>query len=149
MALTFQLKTSSKYPIRSRHPAFPKLGLSLSPRALSLWGTGQVRVAAPRASQSGLFQRNNNSKVVGVQAGGTHSIPKSGSSIRARFWGGGAGRLHGRRCPWKKGVDIAGMGGLMGAAMPARNFSGAMIDGGVRDVAYLNKIGFPSIPWES
>jgi regulator of RNase E activity RraA len=41
------------------------------------------------------------------------------------------------------GVDIAGMGGLMGTAMRARNFSGAVIDGGVRDVAYLTKIGFP------
>jgi regulator of RNase E activity RraA len=41
------------------------------------------------------------------------------------------------------GVDIAGMGGLMGTAMSARNFSGAVIDGGVRDVAYLTKIGFP------
>jgi 3-hexulose-6-phosphate synthase / 6-phospho-3-hexuloisomerase len=41
------------------------------------------------------------------------------------------------------GVDIAGMGGLMGTAMYARNFSGAVIDGGVRDTAYLQKIGFP------
>ena len=41
------------------------------------------------------------------------------------------------------GADIAGMGGLMGTAMAARNFSGAVIDGGVRDTAYLNKIGFP------
>jgi len=41
------------------------------------------------------------------------------------------------------GSDIAGMGGLMGTAMSARNFSGAVIDGGVRDVAYLQKIGFP------
>jgi len=41
------------------------------------------------------------------------------------------------------GNDIAGMGGLMGTAMAARNFSGAVIDGGVRDVAYLQKIGFP------
>jgi regulator of RNase E activity RraA len=41
------------------------------------------------------------------------------------------------------GIDIAGMGGLMGTAMSARNFSGAVIDGGVRDVAYLQKIGFP------
>jgi regulator of RNase E activity RraA len=41
------------------------------------------------------------------------------------------------------GVDIAGMGGLMGTAMSAREFSGAVIDGGVRDVAYLRKIGFP------
>src|ERR1700744_3307166 len=41
------------------------------------------------------------------------------------------------------GVDIAGMGGLMGTAMSAREFAGAVIDGGVRDVAYLRKIGFP------
>jgi regulator of RNase E activity RraA len=41
------------------------------------------------------------------------------------------------------GANIAGMGGLMGTAMSARNFSGAVIDGGVRDVAYLQKIGFP------
>jgi regulator of RNase E activity RraA len=41
------------------------------------------------------------------------------------------------------GVDIAGMGGLMGTAMAARSFSGAVIDGGVRDVGYLQKIGFP------
>ena len=41
------------------------------------------------------------------------------------------------------GNDIAGMGGLMGTAMAARNYSGAVIDGGVRDVAYLQKIGFP------
>jgi regulator of RNase E activity RraA len=42
-----------------------------------------------------------------------------------------------------EGADIAGMGGLMGTAMSARGFSGAVIDGGVRDVAYLQKIGFP------
>jgi len=41
------------------------------------------------------------------------------------------------------GADIAGMGGLMGTAMQARNFAGAVIDGGVRDTAYLEKIGFP------
>lgn len=41
------------------------------------------------------------------------------------------------------GADIAGMGGLMGTAMYARNFSGAVIEGGVRDTAYLQKIGFP------
>lgn len=41
------------------------------------------------------------------------------------------------------GADIAGMGGLMGTAMMARDYSGAVIDGGVRDVAYLRKIGFP------
>ena len=41
------------------------------------------------------------------------------------------------------GADIAGMGGLMGTAMATRSYSGAVIDGGVRDVAYLQKIGFP------
>ena len=41
------------------------------------------------------------------------------------------------------GVDIAGMGGLMGTAMYSREYVGAVIDGGVRDVAYLKKIGFP------
>ena len=41
------------------------------------------------------------------------------------------------------GEDIAGMGGLMGTAMAARGFAGAVIDGGVRDVAYLRKIAFP------
>src|SRR5437879_3840835 len=41
------------------------------------------------------------------------------------------------------GADIAGTGGLMGTAMQARSFSGAVIDGGVRDTAYLTKIGFP------
>jgi regulator of RNase E activity RraA len=41
------------------------------------------------------------------------------------------------------GADIAGMGGLMGTAMSAREFSGAVIDGTVRDTAYLRKIGFP------
>jgi regulator of RNase E activity RraA len=41
------------------------------------------------------------------------------------------------------GADIAGMGGLMGTAMSARNYAGAVIDGGVRDVGYLQKIGFP------
>jgi regulator of RNase E activity RraA len=43
----------------------------------------------------------------------------------------------------ENGEDIAGIGGLMGTAMAARNFSGAVIDGGVRDVGYLQKIGFP------
>jgi len=41
------------------------------------------------------------------------------------------------------GADIAGMGGLMGTAMNARGYAGAVIDGGVRDVAQLKRIGFP------
>jgi regulator of RNase E activity RraA len=43
----------------------------------------------------------------------------------------------------ENGADIAGMGGLMGTAMAARDFAGAIIDGAVRDTAYLKKIGFP------
>ena len=43
----------------------------------------------------------------------------------------------------ENGEDIAGMGGLMGTAMASRGYAGAVIDGGVRDVAYLRKIGFP------
>lgn len=43
----------------------------------------------------------------------------------------------------EEGGDVAGMGGLMGTAMQARDFSGAVIDGAVRDTAYLKKIGFP------
>lgn len=41
------------------------------------------------------------------------------------------------------GANMAGMGGLMGTAMEARGFAGAVIDGSVRDTAYLRKIGFP------
>ena len=41
------------------------------------------------------------------------------------------------------GANIAGMGGLMGTTMAARGFAGAVIDGSVRDVAHLRKIGFP------
>jgi regulator of RNase E activity RraA len=39
--------------------------------------------------------------------------------------------------------DPDALTGMMGTAMSSRNFSGAIIDGGVRDVAYLQKIGFP------
>jgi regulator of RNase E activity RraA len=41
------------------------------------------------------------------------------------------------------GEDIAGMGGLMGTAMFSRTFAGAVIDGGVRDLPQLKRIGFP------
>ena len=41
------------------------------------------------------------------------------------------------------GVDIAGMGGLMGTAMASRDFAGAVVDGGVRDIPQLKRIGFP------
>src|SRR5216684_3111931 len=41
------------------------------------------------------------------------------------------------------GADIAGMGGLMGTTMSARGYTGAVIEGGVRDVGHLRKLGFP------
>jgi regulator of RNase E activity RraA len=41
------------------------------------------------------------------------------------------------------GADIAGMGGLMGTTMFSRGYAGAVVDGGVRDVAQLKRIGFP------
>jgi regulator of RNase E activity RraA len=41
------------------------------------------------------------------------------------------------------GADIAGMGGLMGTAMLARGFKGAVIDGGVSDLPQLKRISFP------
>jgi regulator of RNase E activity RraA len=41
------------------------------------------------------------------------------------------------------GADIAGMGGEMGTTMAARGFAGAVVDGGVRDTAYLEQIKFP------
>lgn len=41
------------------------------------------------------------------------------------------------------GADTAGIGGLMGTAMKVRGFSGAVIDGGVRDTPQLRKIQFP------
>src|SRR5215472_11088724 len=40
------------------------------------------------------------------------------------------------------GADIAGMGGLMGTTMYSRGYVGAVVDGGVRDVAQLRRIGF-------
>src|SRR5215475_15798624 len=38
------------------------------------------------------------------------------------------------------GADIAGMGGLMGTTMYSRGYAGAIIDGGVRDIAQLRRI---------
>jgi len=54
---------------------------------------------------------------------------------------GGAGAVYIMQV--EDGADIAGMGGLMGTAMAARGFSGAVIDGGVRDIPQLKRIGFP------
>jgi regulator of RNase E activity RraA len=54
---------------------------------------------------------------------------------------GGAGSVYVMQV--EDGADIAGMGGLMGTAMFSRGFSGAVIDGGVRDIPQLKRIGFP------
>ena len=67
--------------------------------------------------------------------------PNALSGMLAAIDGGGANSVY--VMVVEDGADIAGMGGLMGTAMSARNFAGAVIDGGVRDTAYLQKIGFP------
>lgn len=41
------------------------------------------------------------------------------------------------------GKNFAGIGGLMATAMKVRGFAGAVIDGGVRDVAQVQKLQFP------
>ncbi|SEB39023.1 RraA family protein [Terriglobus roseus] len=54
---------------------------------------------------------------------------------------GGAGSVYVMKI--EDGADIAGMGGLMGTAMWSRGFTGAVVDGGVRDLPQLKRIGFP------
>ncbi len=41
------------------------------------------------------------------------------------------------------GLDIAGIGGLMGTAMKFRGLAGAVIDGGVRDTPQIRRLQFP------
>lgn len=41
------------------------------------------------------------------------------------------------------GLDIAGMGALMGTAMKFRGLAGAVIDGGLRDTPQMRRIQFP------
>lgn len=41
------------------------------------------------------------------------------------------------------GLDYAGIGGLMATSMKVRGLTGAVIDGGVRDVPQIQKIQFP------
>ena len=41
------------------------------------------------------------------------------------------------------GLDIAGMGALMGTAMKFRGLAGAVIDGGLRDTPQMKRIQFP------
>ncbi len=54
---------------------------------------------------------------------------------------GGAGSVYVMEV--QDGADIAGMGGLMGTAMSARGYVGAVVDGGVRDIPQLKRIQFP------
>ncbi len=67
--------------------------------------------------------------------------PNALSGMLAAIDSGGPGSVYVMKV--EDGQDVAGMGGLMGTAMFARGFAGAVIDGGVRDLPQLKKIGFP------
>jgi regulator of RNase E activity RraA len=67
--------------------------------------------------------------------------PDALSGMLSAIDSGGPGSVYVMKV--EDGEDIAGMGGLMGTAMFARGFAGAVIDGGVRDLPQLKKIGFP------
>jgi regulator of RNase E activity RraA len=67
--------------------------------------------------------------------------PNALSGMLAAIDSGGPGSVYVMKV--EDGEDIAGMGGLMGTAMFSRGFAGAVIDGGVRDLPQLKKIGFP------
>ena len=43
----------------------------------------------------------------------------------------------------ENGLDVAGLGGLMGTAAKARGMAGIVIDGGVRDLAEVRALGLP------
>lgn len=63
------------------------------------------------------------------------------SGMLAAIDSGGPGSVYVMKV--EDGADIAGMGGLMGTAMFSRGFAGAIVDGGVRDLPQLKRIGFP------
>lgn len=67
--------------------------------------------------------------------------PNALSGMLAAIDSGGSGSVYVMKV--EDGADIAGMGGLMGTAMFARGYAGAVIDGGVRDLPQLRKLGFP------
>jgi len=67
--------------------------------------------------------------------------PEALSGMLAAIDKGGPGSVYVMKV--EDGQDTAGMGGLMGTAMFARGFAGAVIDGGVRDLPQLKRIGFP------
>jgi regulator of RNase E activity RraA len=67
--------------------------------------------------------------------------PNALSGMLSAIDSGGPGSVYVMKV--EDGADIAGMGGLMGTAMFARGFAGAVVDGGVRDLPQLKRIGFP------
>jgi regulator of RNase E activity RraA len=67
--------------------------------------------------------------------------PNALSGMLQAIDSGGTGSVYVMKV--EDGEDIAGMGGLMGTAMFSRGFAGAVIDGGVRDLPQLKRIGFP------
>jgi regulator of RNase E activity RraA len=67
--------------------------------------------------------------------------PNALSGMLSAIDSGGPGSVYVMKV--EDGADIAGMGGLMGTAMFSRGFAGAVVDGGVRDLPQLKKIGFP------
>lgn len=67
--------------------------------------------------------------------------PAALSGMLSAIDSGGAGSVYVMKV--EDGEDIAGMGGLMGTAMFSRGFAGAVVDGGVRDLPQLRKLGFP------
>ena len=44
----------------------------------------------------------------------------------------------------ENGLDVAGLGGLMGTTAKVRGMAGVLIDGGVRDLAELRALGLPT-----
>jgi regulator of RNase E activity RraA len=44
----------------------------------------------------------------------------------------------------EKGLDVAGLGGLMGTTAKVRGMAGIIIDGGVRDLAELRALDLPT-----
>ncbi len=67
--------------------------------------------------------------------------PNALTGMLAAIDSGGPGSVYVMKV--EDGADIAGMGGLMGTAMFARGYAGAVVDGGVRDLPQLRKLGFP------
>ncbi len=67
--------------------------------------------------------------------------PNALSGMLSAIDSGGPGSVYVMKV--EDGQDIAGMGGLMGTAMFARGFAGAVVDGGVRDLPQLKRIGLP------